>query len=356
MLGIDLVARCYFVVVLRVEPSDSSEPFDYQRCQRVQQLVSSIVENDPDVFLLRKDMVELVLVMKGGSPEYLYEKRDLLLERLERQVEQAHCRLTVGSGTPQKRITDICRSFTEAMDKIQTATNGRRPGYIDGFDKAELLKVDKSAVEDYMRFGAVESFDAFFEAFIRPLGETALKSSVVNNYIFVDIVLATARFVSELGGDVNQVIPELDSIESVSAGVESAEQLREQARNVLIGALVFRDGRVSNHYAGVINRAQGYIDRHYMEPDLTLNGVAAEVSFSPCHFSAVFSQETGQTFKEYLTEIRIKKAKELLRTTTMKAFEICYQIGYNDPHYFSHVFHKNTGLTPIEFRLQVQTT
>ena len=74
------------------------------------------------------------------------------------------------------------------------------------------------------------------------------------------------------------------------------------------------------------------------------------------HFSAVFSQETGQTFKEYLTEIRIKKAKELLRTTPLKAFEICYQVGYNDPHYFSHVFHKNTGLTPIEFRSQAQTT
>jgi two-component system response regulator YesN len=78
------------------------------------------------------------------------------------------------------------------------------------------------------------------------------------------------------------------------------------------------------------------------------------VNLSPCHFSAVFSQETGKTFKEYLTEIRIKKAKELLRTTTLKAFEICYQIGYNDPHYFSHVFRKNTGLTPKEFRLQVQ--
>jgi two-component system response regulator YesN len=89
---------------------------------------------------------------------------------------------------------------------------------------------------------------------------------------------------------------------------------------------------------------------------LSLNEVAAQVILSSSHFSTVFSHETGQTFKEYLTEIRIKKAKELLRTTPMKAFEICYQVGYNDPHYFSHVFHKNTGLTPIEFRLQAQMT
>ena len=48
------------------------------------------------------------------------------------------------------------------------------------------------------------------------------------------------------------------------------------------------------------------------------------------------------------------KAKELLRTTTLKTFEISYQIGYNDPHYFSQVFKKNTDLSPKKFRLQVQ--
>ena len=85
--------------------------------------------------------------------------------------------------------------------------NPRKGAFSSGFDKAELLKVDKSAVEDYLRFGAVESFDAFFETFIRPLGETALRSSVVKSYILTDIVLATARFVDELGGNVDQVSP-----------------------------------------------------------------------------------------------------------------------------------------------------
>jgi two-component system response regulator YesN len=74
---------------------------------------------------------------------------------------------------------------------------------------------------------------------------------------------------------------------------------------------------------------------------------------SASHFSAVFSQEAHQTFKEYLTEIRINKAKELLRMTTLRSADIAYQVGYNDPHYFSSVFKRNTGLSPIEFRSQV---
>jgi two-component system response regulator YesN len=91
-----------------------------------------------------------------------------------------------------------------------------------------------------------------------------------------------------------------------------------------------------------------------MDPDLSLNEVAAQVNLSPSHFSVVFSQETGQTFKEYLTEVRIKKAKELLRMTALRSAEISYQVGYSDPHYFSSVFRKNTGLSPTEFRLQTQ--
>lgn len=355
MLGIDFVAHCYLVVVIRIEPSNSSEPIDYQRCLAVQQLVSGVVANNPDVFLLSKDIDELVLVMKGNSPENLREERDLLLERIRPAVEQINSRLAVGSGSPQKHIIDICRSFMDATDNLQAVTNGRKAGSNRGFDNARLLKVDKSAVEDYLRLGTVEGFSAFFEAFIRPLGEATLRSSVARDYILTDIVLTTARFVDELGGNVAQVIPELDSIETVLPRVETVEQLEELAREVLIGALVFRDRRVSNPHVGVLKQAQEYIERHHMDPNMALNGVAAHVNLSPCHFSAVFSQGTGQTFKEYLTEIRIKKAKELLRTTTMKAFEIGYQVGYNDPHYFSHVFRKNTGLTPGEFRLQVQT-
>ena len=104
----------------------------------------------------------------------------------------------------------------------------------------------------------------------------------------------------------------------------------------------------------MLQQAKDYIEHHYTDPNMSLNEVAARVSHSPSHFSTLFSQETGQTFKAYLTQLRIKRAKELLRTTTLKSTEISYQVGYNDAHYFSYVFRKTTELSPKEFRLQVQ--
>jgi two-component system response regulator YesN len=352
LLGLDLVARCYLVVVVKLELCDSSEQFDYHEYQQVQQIVSGLVENNPDVFLLKKDLEELVLIMKGSTPEYLQEERDFLLEQIERQTKETRCQLAIGIGTPRKRIADIYQSFVEALVNAQNAANENEVSSDNGVDKAELLKVDKSAVEDYLKCGVKEDFDDFFDAFIRPLGETAFKSYIVKNYILMDIVLTTARFVNGLGGDTAQVIPGLHHIETILTNIKTIEQIKEQTQKILVSALAFRDDQANNQHAGMIQQAKEYIDGHYMDPNISLNEVAAQVNHSPSHFSAMFSQETCQTFKDYLTEIRIKKAKELLRTTSLKSSEISYQVGYNDPHYFSYVFRKNTGLTPTDFRLR----
>jgi two-component system response regulator YesN len=213
--------------------------------------------------------------------------------------------------------------------------------------------VDKSAVDHYLHSGVKNEFDEFFNAYLQPLGETALKSNLIKSYIFADIVLAIAKMVNELGGEVDNVIPELNSIESVLSNIKTTDQLREQAQKILSSALSYRDSQPNGQYTNLIRQAKEYLDHHYANPDLSLNEVASQVNLSASHFSVVFSQEAGQTFKEYLTEIRINKAKELLRMTSLRSSDIAYQVGYNDPHYFSSVFKKNTGLSPIEFRSQI---
>jgi two-component system response regulator YesN len=353
LLGLDIIARYYLVAIIQFELADRSEQFDYAEYQQAQQILTGLVEHNPDVFILKKGWDELVLIMKGNTPEYLEEEKDLLLERVKREVPQPRYQLIIGVGTLKKRIAEICQSFVEALASIQTVADVEvSPNYTT--DKAELLKLDKSAVDNYLRCGVKEEFDGFFDAYIQPLRETAIESYLIKNYMFVDIVLATAKLVNELGGNVDQIIPELDSIEMILTNIKTTEQLREQARKILIGALAFRDSRTSNH-AGMVQQAKQYIDRHYMDPDLSLNQVAAQVNLSPSYFSVVFGQATGQTFKEYLTEIRIKKAKELLRMTTQGSADISYQVGFSDPHYFSYVFRRNTGLSPTQFRLQAQT-
>jgi two-component system response regulator YesN len=350
LLGLDLVARCYLVVILKTEIEDRSEQFDYDEYQQVQRVVAELAENMPDVFLLRKDWEEMVLVMKGNAEEFLEEERERLLERIKQEVKKTRYQLTIGIGTPKKRIAELHQSFVEALVNIQRTVDEKNNRLTNAVDKADLLKVDRAAVENFLRCGAKEDFDEFFNIYIRPLGETALTSYLIKNYIFVDVVLATVKLVNELEGDIDQVVPELNSIETTLASIKTVEQLREQVYLILSSTLAFRDRHTSSHYMGTLQQAKDYIDHHYMEPELSLNEVAGHVNLSPSHFSVVFSKEACQTFKEYLTEIRIQKAKELLRTTALRSADIAYQVGYSDPHYFSHVFRKVTGLSPNEFR------
>jgi two-component system, response regulator YesN len=351
-LGLDLIARCYLVVILKIELKDRSEHYDYIEYQQIQHVITNLAERDPDIFIMKKDFEDLIFIMKGSNPEYLQEERDLLLREIEREVVKTRYRLTIGLGTSQKRIADICQSFVEALVSIQNTSGLMNSGQNQAVERAELLKVDKLGVENYLRCGIKDEFDKFFDAFIQPLGETALKSSLIKNYIFVDVVLVAAKFVNELGGDIDKVIPELNSIETILSSVTTIEHLREQTNKILSLVMTFRDTLSAGQHTQLIRQAKDYIQQHYMNPDLSLNEVACRANISASHFSSVFSQETHQTFKEYLTEVRITKAKELLRSTSLKSSDIAYKVGYNDPHYFSSAFKKNTGLSPIEFRLQ----
>jgi two-component system response regulator YesN len=352
LLGLDLVARNYLVVILKIELGDRSEQFDYDEYQQVQNIVLALAEKNPDIYLIRKDWEDLILIMKGNTPEYLEEERDVLLDLIKQEIKKTRYQLTFGIGASKKRIADIYQSFIEALVSIQNSTDGNNAGSSQAMDRSELLKIDKFAVENYLKFGVKEGFDEFFNAYTRPLGDITLKSRLIKNYIFVDVIVGTARLIKEWGGDIEQVVPELNSIETILTNIQTIEHLREQVHKILVNALSFRDSQTNSHYLGIIHQAKEYIDLHYTEPNLTLNEVATHVNLSASHFSMVFSQETSQTFRDYLTEIRIKRAKELLRTTSLGSADISYHVGYSDPHYFSHVFKKNTGLSPTEFRSQ----
>ena len=113
-------------------------------------------------------------------------------------------------------------------------------------------------------------------------------------------------------------------------------------------------GDVNDDMPSVINDARLYMSRHFTDPNLMLPDVANAVNMSKSRFSAVFSQYTGQTFTEYLIQLRLNRAKELLKTTNYKNSQIAQETGYNDSHYFSYIFKKNIGMTPSEYRAQYQ--
>ena len=78
--------------------------------------------------------------------------------------------------------------------------------------------------------------------------------------------------------------------------------------------------------------------------------VAELIDLSISHFCMLFKQVSGYTFLEYLTKIRMDKAKYILKNSNVKVYQVAPLVGYQDPRYFTQVFKKITGMTPSEFR------
>lgn len=99
-------------------------------------------------------------------------------------------------------------------------------------------------------------------------------------------------------------------------------------------------------------RVKRYIEEHYAEI-CSAEAIAAEVNLSPNYLRRKFKESTGQTILEYLTEVRLRKAAELLKTSPLKVKEISVSVGYENISYFTQLFSKEYGVTPNEYKKMV---
>lgn len=98
-----------------------------------------------------------------------------------------------------------------------------------------------------------------------------------------------------------------------------------------------------------IEKSLMYIENHFSK-DISLDEVALHVNMNAAYFSTVFKKYTERSFVNYVTELRINKAKELLKNDTLKIGEISARVGFNDIRYFAKVFKKYMGVTPSDYR------
>lgn len=105
-------------------------------------------------------------------------------------------------------------------------------------------------------------------------------------------------------------------------------------------------------YSRLVSLARRYIEDRYMLESLTMKDTARYLHISPQHLSRIFRQETGITFMEYLTRVRLRHARELLASSTLRIYEVAERTGYSNQHYFSNAFKKVIGVSPLEYRKQ----
>ncbi len=297
--------------------------------------------------------IVLVVPWEGASQEYgdriqAIEQGRNMTRKLGRWSE---ARFRAGIGRPY-RMEELKLSYEEAYRALSQSTSSVvhvddlpvRGTYLENYP-AELERSVLSSVSRGDWPGASQKANEFFDWMVRNYYEDTS-----------DIQLKVLEFV---------ILAERDAF--FSGGIETygLHSRKDYMRDVLscpdYTALrewyLDRLGTVCRKIAThreeqsetVVSRAKAYIDENFSQ-DLFLDDVSRYVNISPYYFSKLFKEEAGENFIEYLTRVRVRYAKELLKNPNLSIKEICVMSGYSDPSYFSRIFRKQEGVTPSEYR------
>ncbi|MBR2187864.1 MAG: response regulator [Eubacterium sp.] len=132
-------------------------------------------------------------------------------------------------------------------------------------------------------------------------------------------------------------------------GSAGQRELREQVEFSLRQIRKQGDQILKERSSKPVEEAKQYVALHFSE-NCGLEEVSSHVGLNPSYFSALFKREEEVGFVEYVTGVRIQRAKELLMDRERKVLEIAQSVGYQDEKYFSRAFRKNVGLSPREYR------
>lgn len=153
-----------------------------------------------------------------------------------------------------------------------------------------------------------------------------------------EICMKTLMYMEEI---LNEELPDVQE-EYETRTLESMSECESLCRKMI--EKLYSDEK--SGYSQITREMILYIHRNYGDSKLSLGEVARVMYRSPEYLSRLFKGETGRNFSAYLTEYRLKRAKELLAGTDMKIYEVAYTVGYANPSYFSKVYHEVMGMTP----------
>jgi two-component system response regulator YesN len=329
--------------------------------------IEKLTERLEYVFEFQRGVEGWAFLLMADNEEQMSERVKELSKDLE-EIMKNYSTIAYfgGIGQPVARLRELEESFREAeralaarftmeLNRIISVEDIRMAQNVDTLDDIEItsfgeIEKTRTMLEKFLNNGAEDEIDEFVDVYINELPEENLKSVLMRQYIIMDAYIVMMSFCEKIEGMEGEMQAQSEELKNSMKTSQTLEEIKNYIRMLLKKIIGVRDTISGRRYSDIIEIAKDQIRKTYMSDEISLNTIAAEVGMSPSYFSSIFSKEIGKTFVEYLTEIRMGRAKELLMCSSMKTSEIGYEVGYKDPHYFSYIFKKTQNCTPKEFR------
>ncbi len=310
--------RIAFIILPMVEssPLDTLEDSVYKKVSGIQQLIESCFSFT----------VTIAISTKGYGIENLHEK-------LVECTNGLAYRFYMGSSSII--LFKDLDGFYKCEDNMA----------FEGFDK-KLCEAIKTGNEENVSHILKQIEEKVHKVNVAP---EQIKTFYWNLIYEINLIRISIKQLELKDKETNCDISEIYKfIENASQVGELQLLLHEVATNVV--------NRINRYNKKSINQilqnAIDYIGENY-NMSISLNELAEHTYVSTYYLSRMFKKELGKNFIEYLNEVRIQKAKELLRSSQYKTYEVAELVGIQDPHYFSKIFKKYVNMTPTDYKEQI---
>lgn len=357
----------FIVLIAKI---DNIEYQNSSFCEMDENLVLFAVRNvldgifSPDgsssVFMNIRNEREFVVLHNSSGHAGREQLKRQAAEGIEYIYRYLKARITFGIGRYCTGLEEIYRSYSQASFAVrQKLLKG--PGRVydiedvrqNGANTTLLNENYKKLFISYLQDGRKEEVMGL----IGNLFDEKLSGKFFYNHASVyelcmEFHIFLSRYIQQAGKDINEFLGEKYQFIDAIMELGSLEEISAWLKNACNAAIDYVQGNRKLTGEEIVQEVKAFIGRNYAE-NITLNFIAQKYFIHPNYFCRIFRNMAGMSFMEYITNVRIDRAKELLSDPRLRLNRVCELVGYDDPRYFSQVFKKCVGISPSEYQTQL---
>lgn len=274
------------------------------------------------------------------------------LLKLMQALSSSSYNASVGYSSPSKDVNQLPALYKASVETIkQQFYAGMNQIYFPNHSILASFDMDKSLFSKFKKLLRNSEIDELI-LLTNQLTDSIMKTKDPDTYKIRNIYFKFLQILFEVtmqwsivdSGDINENIHVWQESDARSTLLELSDFLITNIQ-IILQKTDNKDNSVSK-----IDEITRFVLQNYTSNQLSIQTIAERTNLSQTYLCAYFKKSSGRTINEYITELRIEKAKELLHNRALKLYEITTSIGLTDTNYFSTLFKKYTGLTPSEYR------